>query len=129
MIMTTIIVIIIVTIRDFSKFSGISRIRFSPFYESFRDSSINVWLKKICVFLSSNWGPLKVYVKLHPRNPLNKVPENYRITENKPTSVVRTMPFEKEVSSRESHAGKVRQTLHRCNVDGDCDFLRIGSKT
>ena len=37
--------------------SGISRIQFSPFYESFRDDSRNLRLKKICAFVSSNRGP------------------------------------------------------------------------
>ena len=37
--------------------SGISRIRFSPFYESLCDSSISFWFKKISVFVSSNWAP------------------------------------------------------------------------
>ena len=36
---------------------GISRIRFSPFCESFRDSSMNSWFKMICMFASSNEGP------------------------------------------------------------------------
>ena len=46
--------------------SGISRIRFSPFYKLCRDSSIN----KNCVFVSSNRGPLTVYFKQYPWNPL-----------------------------------------------------------
>ena len=42
------------------------------FYESFCDSSINVWFKKICVFVSSNWGPLTVHFQLYPWNPLGR---------------------------------------------------------
>ena len=48
--------------------SGISRIRVSPFYEPFCVSSIDVWLKKICV-LSSNWCPSTVSFKRYPWNP------------------------------------------------------------
>ena len=48
--------------------SGISRIRFSPFYESFRDSSRDVWLKNICVFVSSIWAPSTVSFKQYPWN-------------------------------------------------------------
>ena len=49
--------------------SGISRIRFSPFYEPCCDSAISSRFKKICVFASSNWGPLTVYVNQYPWNP------------------------------------------------------------
>ena len=49
---------------------GISRIRFSPFYGSFRDSSRNLWSNDICAFISSNWGPLAVSLKQCPWNPL-----------------------------------------------------------
>ena len=37
--------------------SEISRIRLSPFYESLCDSSIHLWFKKMCGFVSSNWSP------------------------------------------------------------------------
>ena len=37
--------------------SGVSRIRFSPFCESFRDSSINFRFDKISVFVSPKRGP------------------------------------------------------------------------
>ena len=42
--------------------------RSSPFYEPFGDSSINFWFEKICVFVSSNWGPLTVSFKQYPWN-------------------------------------------------------------
>ena len=52
--------------------SGISRIRFSPFYESFWDSSNNLWFKKKTVFVSSNWGPVTVSFYQFRWNPLGE---------------------------------------------------------
>ena len=51
-------------------FSRRRNIRCSPFYEPCWDSSRNVWLKKTCVFVSSNWGPLTTFFKQYPWNPL-----------------------------------------------------------
>ena len=50
--------------------SGISRIGCSPFYEPFVDSSRNVWFKKICILVPSNWGPLTVSFKRYRWSPL-----------------------------------------------------------
>ena len=43
---------------------------FSPFYGSFWYDLISLWFDNICVFVSSTWGPLTVYVKPYPWNPL-----------------------------------------------------------
>ena len=58
---------------QWSQKSGISRIRFSPFYTLFLDSPINLCFYNICVVVSSNRGPLTIYVKQYPWNPLRRV--------------------------------------------------------
>ena len=40
--------------------AGLSRMRFSPFYESFRDYSTNSWLSNMCVVVSSNRDPFTI---------------------------------------------------------------------
>ena len=49
--------------------SGVSRIRFSPSYESFWYDSIILRFNNSCVDVSSNLGPLTVFVKQYPWNP------------------------------------------------------------
>ena len=44
--------------------SGISRMRFSPLYESLRHYSRNCWFNSSCMFASSNSGTLAAYFKL-----------------------------------------------------------------
>ena len=41
-------------------------VRLSPLCDSSRDSSRKLWFKKICAFVSSNWGPSAVYVRVYP---------------------------------------------------------------
>ena len=50
----------------------ISRVRFSPFYESFWSHSRNLWFETICVFVSSNWGPLTASFNQYPWNSLRR---------------------------------------------------------
>ena len=52
--------------------SGISEIRFSPFYESFGDSSNSLWFTKISIFVSSNWASFTVPFNHNPWNPQDK---------------------------------------------------------
>ena len=80
MMMMIIIIIIIIIIPSFppsqdssanfgaSEIRDFSRMRFSPFYDSFRDSSMSYWFKKICVLVSSNWGPFAAAFKQYPWN-------------------------------------------------------------
>ena len=50
--------------------SGISRIRFSPFYKSFLYYSMKLCVHQIRVIVSSVWGPLTVYFNQYPWNSL-----------------------------------------------------------
>ena len=56
--------------------SGISRIRFSAFDQSFRDPSRNVWFETICVFVSSNrpGGPDSGRKTTHQKSQKGSIP-------------------------------------------------------